>query len=130
MGQYLPDFADPRWFVCHTKPRCEKKFASLMQQEKFAHYLPLIPSVRRYGTQKKTFTKPLFAGYVFVFGSDEQRIQTLATRRVAKTVEVRNPDRLVKDLKKLRALIVHARDTAIGPLANSESAFGSLPSSV
>ena len=53
------------WSVAHTKPRCEKKFASLMQQEAFAHYLPLIQSIRRYGTQKKTFTKPLFPGYVF-----------------------------------------------------------------
>ena len=65
MGQHLPDFAEPRWFVCHTKPRCEKKFDDLMARERFPHYLALIQSVRRYGTQKKTFTKPLFAGYVF-----------------------------------------------------------------
>ena len=65
MGQHLPDFAEPRWFVCHTKPRCEKKFDALMEREQFAHYLPLIKSVRRYGTQKKTFTKPLFPGYAF-----------------------------------------------------------------
>jgi hypothetical protein len=53
------------WLVCHTKPRCEKKFAALMAAEKFGHYLPLVESVRRYGQQTKRFTKPLFPGYVF-----------------------------------------------------------------
>lgn len=53
MGQHLPDFAEPRWFACHTKPRCEKKFAALLKAEKFAHYLPLLQSIRHYGTQKK-----------------------------------------------------------------------------
>ena len=47
MGQHLPDFAGPHWFVCHTRPRCEKKFAGLVAREQFAHYLPLVRSVRR-----------------------------------------------------------------------------------
>ena len=51
MGQHLPDFATPRWFVCHTKPRCEKKFDDLMARESFACYLPLIKIVRRYGNR-------------------------------------------------------------------------------
>ena len=28
------------WFVCHTKPRCEKKFAALMAAERFEHFWP------------------------------------------------------------------------------------------
>ena len=51
--------ADTYWLVCHTKPRCEKKFAALLAAEKFEHYLPLVQSVRRYGQQTKRFTKPL-----------------------------------------------------------------------
>ena len=51
MGQHLPDFAEPRWFVCHTKPRCEKKFAALLVREQYAHYLPLLQSVRRAGLE-------------------------------------------------------------------------------
>ena len=39
------------WLVCHTKPRCEKKFAALMAAEKFEHYLALVQSVRRYAQQ-------------------------------------------------------------------------------
>ena len=51
------------WLVCHTRPRCEKKFAALMAAEEFEHYLALVESVRRYGTQVKKFTKPPFPGY-------------------------------------------------------------------
>ena len=57
--------SDHYWLVCHTKPRCEKKFAALMAAEKFEHYLALIESVRRYAQQTKRFMKPLFPGYVF-----------------------------------------------------------------
>ena len=53
------------WLVCHTRPRCEKKFAALMAAEEFEHYLALIQSVRKYQNQTKRFTKPLFPGYVF-----------------------------------------------------------------
>ena len=60
-----PPDAGAAWFVCHTKPRCEKKFAALMRAERFEHYLPLVDSVRRYAQQTKRFTKPLFPGYVF-----------------------------------------------------------------
>ena len=48
------------WLVCHTRPRCEKKFAALMRAEAFEHYLPLVSSTRRYGTRNRTFTKPLY----------------------------------------------------------------------
>src|ERR1019366_3127744 len=50
------------WFVCHTKPRCEKKFAALLAAEKFEHYLPLVLSERHYPKQVKRFSKPLFPG--------------------------------------------------------------------
>lgn len=61
------------WLVCHTKPRCEKKFAALMEAVRFEHYLPLVKSVRRYGRETRSFTKPLFTGYVFAHVPAEQR---------------------------------------------------------
>ena len=51
-----------RWYVCHTKPRCEKKFAALLKAEAIEHYLPLVESVRRYGRTTKRYSKPLFSG--------------------------------------------------------------------
>lgn len=53
------------WLVCHTKPRCEKKFERLLRAEGFVHYLPLVTSIKHYERQTKRYTKPLFPGYVF-----------------------------------------------------------------
>lgn len=61
----VPATDAPAWFVCHTKPRCEKKFAELLVRESFPHSLPLVASERRYGNRIRRFTKPLFPGYVF-----------------------------------------------------------------
>jgi transcription antitermination factor NusG len=61
------------WLVCHTKPRCEKKFSALLHAVKFEHYLPLVESVRRYGRETKRFSKPLFSGYVFAHVPAEER---------------------------------------------------------
>ena len=63
MNTPAPD--ELRWFVCHTKPRCEKKLAALLVAEKIEHYLPTTESVKNYGPRTKRFTKPLFPGYVF-----------------------------------------------------------------
>ncbi len=65
MAVPIQPFHEPRWFVCHTKPRCEKKFAAMLLADGFTHYLPLVRSVRNYEDRKRTFMKPLFLGYVF-----------------------------------------------------------------
>ncbi len=65
MSNSIIDFEEPRWFVCHTRPRCEKKFAKLLVIEHFAHYLPLVRSVRHYPKRDRIFMKPLFPSYVF-----------------------------------------------------------------
>jgi len=57
---------DPRWFVAHTRPRCEKKVAAHCVREGLEHSLPLYRSVKRYRGKKVVFLRPLFPGYVFV----------------------------------------------------------------
>lgn len=76
MGRHVVRPERAAWYACHTKPRCEKKFAELMQRESLENYLPLVESVRVYGQRRKVFTKPLFAGYVFV------RIEPALTARI------------------------------------------------
>ncbi|HRI83350.1 MAG TPA: transcription termination/antitermination NusG family protein, partial [Opitutaceae bacterium] len=81
------------WLVCHTRPRCEKKFAALMAAEGFEHYLALVQSVRRYRQQTKRFTKPLFPGYVFALVPAERKAriyqQDLLARAIPATVFAR-----------------------------------------
>lgn len=116
MGQYLPDFAEPRWFVCHTKPRCEKKFDDLVDRERFAHYLPLIQSVRRYGAQKKTFTKPLFPGYVFARIEPEKKTRIYQQDLLVRAMMVENEPVFLRQLEDVRAICASGLEAAVHPL--------------
>lgn len=116
MGQYLPDFAEPRWFVCHTKPRCEKKFDDAMAREGFAHYLPLIKSVRRYGTQKKTFTKPLFTGYVFTRIEPEKKSRIYQQDLLVRAMQVENEAIFLRQLEDVKLICASGFEAAMHPL--------------
>jgi transcriptional antiterminator RfaH len=116
MGQHLPDFTEPRWFVCHTKPRCEKKFADLLAREKFDHYLALIESVRRYGTQKKVFTKPLFAGYVFAQIVPEKKTRVYQQDLLVRALMVENEAIFLRQLEDVKAVCASGYEAALHPL--------------
>jgi transcriptional antiterminator RfaH len=116
MGQHLPDFAEPRWFACHTKPRCEKKFDDLAAREHFEHYLPLIQSVRRYGTQKKTFTKPLFPGYVFVRIEPARKTRVYQQDLLVRAMLVENEAVFLSQLAQVRVICASGFEAMVHPL--------------
>jgi transcriptional antiterminator RfaH len=116
MGQHLPDFDQPRWFVCHTKPRCEKKFADLLSREHFTHYLPLIKSVRRYGNEKKTFTKPLFAGYVFGRIEPTHKNRVYQQDLLVRALLVENEPLFLQQLEAVKLICASGLEAAIHPL--------------
>lgn len=116
MGQHLPDFSEPRWFVCHTKPRCEKKFADLLAREGFAHYLALIESVRHYGTQKKVFTKPLFAGYVFGQITPEKKNRVYQGDLLVRALPVENEAIFLRQLEDVKLICASGLEAALHPL--------------
>ena len=116
MGQHLPDFAEPRWFVCHTKPRCEKKFAALLTVEKFDHYLPLLQSIRRYGTQTKKFTKPLFPGYVFTQVTPEKKTRIYQQDLLVRAMPVENEAVFLRQLEDVKRICASGLEASLRPL--------------
>jgi len=104
------------WWVCHCKPRCEKKFAGLMQMHGFEHYLPLVTSERRYGTRIKVFTKPLFPGYVFAEVPPGKKPLIYQQDLLARAFEVEDVPRLLAQLDDIRALLSSGLDFTLKPL--------------
>jgi len=104
------------WWVCHCKPRCEKKFAALMQAHGFTHYLPLVTSERRYGARLKVFTKPLFPGYVFAEIPPEKKPLIYQQDLLARAFEVEDVPRLLAQLDDIRALLASGIDFTLKPL--------------
>ena len=101
----MPEPTDLLWLVCHTKPRCEKKFAALMQAEKLEHYLALTQSVRRYGTQTKRFTKPLFPGYVFAQVPAERKTRIYQQDLLVRAITVEDVPKFLRQLEDVKAIV-------------------------
>ncbi|HVU32350.1 MAG TPA: transcription termination/antitermination NusG family protein [Opitutaceae bacterium] len=107
---------DHFWLVCHTKPRCEKKFAALMAAEKFEHYLPLIESVRRYAQQTKRFTKPLFPGYVFAQVPREKKARIYQQDLLARAIVVEDEEKFLRQLGDVKAIVASGFELSVMPL--------------
>src|SRR3954463_16302094 len=108
--------ADLHWLVCHTKPRCEKKIAALIQAEKIEHYLPLIDSVRKYAQQTKKFTKPLFPGYVFARVPIEKKARIYQQDLLARAITVENEARFLQQLGDVKAIVASGLELSVMPL--------------
>jgi transcription antitermination factor NusG len=105
-----------RWFVCHTKPRCEKKLAVLLTAEKFEHYLPLVESMRRYGKQTKRFTKPLFAGYVFTKIALENKPRIFQQDLLVRAIPVGNETLFLRQMEDVRTIVASGFELTLRPL--------------
>lgn len=87
-----------RWWVAHTKARCEKAFVWDLLKLKIGHFLPLLERLRFSGGRKRHVMMPLFASYVFFCGTEENRYAALATNRLCRTIEVADQEPFVNEL--------------------------------
>jgi transcription antitermination factor NusG len=108
--------SDHYWLVCHTRPRCEKKFAALMAAEKFEYYLALVQSVRRYAQQVKKFTKPLFPGYVFAKVPVESKARVYQQDLLARAIIVEDEAKFLRQLADVKTIVASGLELSVMPL--------------
>jgi transcriptional antiterminator RfaH len=104
------------WYACHTRPRCEKKFAALMAAESFEHYLPLVTSVRRYPKETKRFTKPLFPGYVFAQVPAAEKSRIYQQELIARAIPVDDEAKFLRQLADVRTIVSSGLELTVIPL--------------
>lgn len=61
------------WYAVYTRPRWEKKVASLLDENGYMHYCPLNRVMRQWSDRKKLVLEPLFKGYVFVQIAEDKK---------------------------------------------------------
>ena len=105
LDQAPSDAADRHWFALYTKARQEKSLARELLKYRIPFYLPLVRKTSVSRGRKTDFPVPLFAGYVFLYGAEEERVRSLATNRVSRVLRVEHPEQFVFDLRQLRQLI-------------------------
>lgn len=111
-----PDLTAEAWLVCHTKPRCEKKFAALLKAEQFEHYLPLVPSIRQYRQQTKRFTKPLFPGYVFTRVPVVMKPRLFQQDLLARIIPVLDEAAFLRQLADVKTIVASGYELSVLPL--------------
>ncbi len=109
---------ESEWLVCHTKPRCEKKFVALLKAERFEHYLALVQSVRKYRQQTKRFTKPLFPGYVFTRVPADVRRRLYQQDLLVRLIEVEDEAKFLQQLNDVKAIVASGYELSVLPLLN------------
>jgi transcriptional antiterminator RfaH len=93
------------WWLAHTLPRQEKKVAVALLARRVSYYLPLVTRKSLSRGRTRVARIPLFPGYVFIYGNDEERLQVLKTNRVLALQHVTEGDKLRTDLLRFSELI-------------------------
>lgn len=102
---------DGHWFVIYTMSRREKDLMRRLRAQQIAHYGPLVPHRTKSPQGRiRTSYQPLFSGYIFVYGTEEDRYNTVSTGCVSKCIEVNEPEQLEDDLRRIRVLEEHGED--------------------
>jgi len=102
--QFFPHEA-LQWWVLHTRPRAEKALARALMVRETPFFLPLARKCRSRRGRLVASYLPLFPGYVFLFGTPEQRMQSLETNAVASTLLVQDQPKLHADLSRIHQLM-------------------------
>ena len=95
--QSIYDFAGT-WWVAHTKSRNEKALANDLVGKKINYFLPMSWKTRHHRGRKIRSLLPLFGGYLFFCGDENQRLELLRTNRVANVIIVKNQQKLLSEL--------------------------------
>lgn len=102
---FSADAGQRRWWAVYTRARQEKALARQLRSAQVPFYLPLVPRDNLIRGRRVRSHVPLFAGYVFLLGSDEERVLALSTNRVSQMLRVQDQEGLCNDLRQIRRLI-------------------------
>lgn len=99
-AESIRDFSG-QWWVVHTRSRNEKALAHDLISKNISYFLPMSWKVSRRSRRTVRSLLPLFSGYLFFCGQEDQRVELLQTNRVANLIEVNDQETLLNELVQL-----------------------------
>jgi transcription antitermination factor NusG len=95
-----------RWWCLHTKPRQEKAAARDLGRQQICHYLPQAVRTSRTPSGRATRSViPLFPGYLFLHGREQDRLAALRGNRLVGTLWVEDQAELTRDLTQVHRML-------------------------
>lgn len=104
-SEELP-MAEGSWWVLHTRPRAEKALARRLLGRSISFFLPLYRRQWRSNNRQFDSYLPLFSGYLFLHGENEDRVHALETNLVARTLKVEDQSQFHADLARVHQMLV------------------------
>ena len=105
LDAWEPGSSERTWWAIYTKARQEKSLARHLLRYQVPFYLPMVAKTLLKRGRRVRSHVPLFAGYVFLYGSVDERRLALTTNRISQVLVVADPARLHRDLQQVRRLI-------------------------
>ncbi len=99
-AESIRDFVG-QWWVAHVKSRNEKALAHDLIRRDISYFLPMSWKVRRQRGRTIRSLLPLFGGYLFFCGEENERIELLRTNRVANLIVVSDQQTLIDELAQI-----------------------------
>jgi transcription antitermination factor NusG len=95
-----------RWWLVYTQSRREKDFMRRLIANALSFYCPVVSRRTRApsGRVRESFV-PLFPGYVFLYGTTDDRVTALTTNCTSSVSAVGDQDGLVRELGAIRRLL-------------------------
>ncbi len=102
-----------RWWVGHTKARCEKAFAWDLSTLGVGYFLPMVERISFSGGRKRRGMNALFPSYVFFRGGEDARYRALVTGRLCQVIPVPNQGKLVEELRQIHLALRGSNGEAV-----------------
>lgn len=99
------DTEDRQWWAVYTRSRQEKSLARQLLSYEIPFYLPLIPNERLVSGSRVTSHLPLFGGYLFLFGNEDERVKMMTTNRISRVLPVADGAELRQNLEDVQRMI-------------------------
>lgn len=98
--------AQRKWFAAYTLSRQEKELMRKLTVRDIPFYCPLIPKRQKSPSGRiRTSYVPLFTNYVFLYGTNDQRYESLTTNCISQITPVIERETLTRDLRQFFDLI-------------------------
>jgi len=115
LGSPVPSDPEGKWYVAHTRSRNEKILSQELTRLGIFNYLPLARRVTRSAVTRRISKSmvPVFPGYLFFHGNEDQRYRALRTNRIANVLDEPNQDRLYAELLNIHAVLSSEADFVV-----------------
>jgi transcription antitermination factor NusG len=111
-----PDYSeDKKWFALYTKPKHEFKAEMQLSACGIELFLPTIIRVKQWSDRKKKVKEPLFSGYIFVRGTERERIIALEQYAIVRSIFFEGCPAIVPDwqIDNLKIMLEKGEDITV-----------------